>query len=79
MTPTTSYLYLNTGIAWDLRKDQPYDIYDQVPFSVPVGMRGDCYDRYNCRMQEMRESLRIMDFCINNMPPGEIKVGAGYV
>ena len=62
------------GIAWDLRKDQPYDVYDQVPFSVPVGLRGDCYDRYNCRMQEMRESLRIMDFCINNMPPGEIKV-----
>jgi NitT/TauT family transport system ATP-binding protein len=47
--------------------------YDQVPFSVPVGRTGDCYDRYLCRVQEMRESLRIIDFCIQNMPPGEIK------
>lgn len=62
-----------SGIAWDLRKDQPYEIYDQVPFYVPVGTRGDCYDRYLVRMQEMRESLRIIDFCINNMPPGEVK------
>lgn len=63
-----------SGIAWDLRKDQPYEIYDQVPFYVPVGTRGDCYDRYMIRVQEMRESLRIMEFCMNNMPPGEIKV-----
>ena len=46
----------------------------QVPFFVPVGVRGDCYDRYLCRVQEMRESCKIIDFCINNMPPGEIKV-----
>ena len=62
-----------SGVAWDLRKDQPYEIYDQVPFSVPVGRTGDCYDRYLCRVQEMRESLRIIDFCIQNMPPGEVK------
>ena len=46
----------------------------QVPFFVPVGVRGDCYDRYLCRVQEMRESCKIIDFCVNNMPPGEIKV-----
>ena len=63
-----------SGVAWDLRKDQPYEIYDQVPFSVPVGRTGDCYDRDLCRVQEMRESLRIIDFCIQNMPPGEVKV-----
>ena len=63
-----------SGVPWDLRKDQPYEIYDQVPFSVPVGRTGDCYDRYLCRVQEMRESLRIIDFCIQNMPPGEVKV-----
>lgn len=63
-----------SGVPWDLRKDMPYEIYDQVPFSVPVGSTGDCYDRYMVRVQEMRESLRIIDFCINNMPPGEVKV-----
>ena len=47
--------------------------FPQVPFYVPVGTRGDCYDRYLVRMAEMRESLRIMDFCINNMPPGEVR------
>lgn len=62
-----------SGIPWDLRKDRPYAIYDQVPFNVPVGSKGDCYDRYMIRMQEMRESLRIVDFCVNNMPPGEVK------
>ena len=63
-----------SGVPWDLRKDEPYEIYDQVPFAVPVGRNGDCYDRYLCRVAEMRECLRIMDFCIQNMPPGEIKV-----
>jgi NADH dehydrogenase (ubiquinone) Fe-S protein 2 len=63
-----------SGVMWDLRKDQPYEVYDQVPFSVPVGTRGDCYDRYLCRVAEMRESCRIIEFCVNNMPPGEIKV-----
>ena len=70
----TGVMLRGSGVNWDLRKDQPYEIYDRVPFNVPVGKRGDCYDRYMCRVQEMRESLRIIDFCINNMPPGEIKV-----
>ncbi|KAI3383744.1 hypothetical protein SNEBB_002907 [Seison nebaliae] len=63
-----------SGIKWDLRKTQPYDGYDKMEFDVPVGRNGDCYDRYLCRMQEMRESLRIIDQCINNMPGGDIKV-----
>jgi NADH dehydrogenase (ubiquinone) Fe-S protein 2 len=70
----TGVMLRGSGVNWDLRKDQPYEIYDRVPFNVPIGKRGDCYDRYMCRVQEMRESLRIIDFCINNMPPGEIKV-----
>lgn len=66
-------LVRGSGIPWDLRKDQPYEVYDQVPFSVPVGTHGDCYDRYLVRVQEMRESLKIIDFCVNNMPPGPVK------
>ncbi|KAJ7728123.1 NADH-ubiquinone oxidoreductase [Mycena olivaceomarginata] len=50
-----------SGIAWDLRKVQGYDKYDEVEFDIPVGKNGDCYDRYLCRVQEMRESLRIVD------------------
>ncbi|XP_029813899.1 NADH dehydrogenase [ubiquinone] iron-sulfur protein 2, mitochondrial [Manacus vitellinus] len=63
-----------SGIHWDLRKTQPYDVYDQVEFDVPIGSRGDCYDRYLCRVEEMRQSLRIILQCLNKMPPGEIKV-----
>ncbi len=62
-----------SGLEWDLRRAQPYEIYDQIPFSIPVGEHGDCYDRYIIRMQEMRESLRIIEYCINYMPEGEIK------
>uniref|UniRef100_A0A663EP73 NADH dehydrogenase [ubiquinone] iron-sulfur protein 2, mitochondrial n=1 Tax=Aquila chrysaetos chrysaetos TaxID=223781 RepID=A0A663EP73_AQUCH len=63
-----------SGIHWDLRKTQPYDVYDQVEFDVPIGSRGDCYDRYLCRVEEMRQSLRIILQCLNKMPEGEIKV-----
>ncbi|TMW46475.1 hypothetical protein DOY81_008443 [Sarcophaga bullata] len=62
-----------SGIKWDLRKTQPYDAYHLVKFDVPVGTKGDCYDRYLCRMEEMRQSLNIMEQCINQMPRGEIK------
>ncbi|WP_417308482.1 NADH-quinone oxidoreductase subunit D [Devosia sp.] len=48
------------GDAWDLRKAQPYECYDQLEFDIPVGKNGDCYDRYLCRMEEMRQSVRIM-------------------
>ncbi|HEY4254172.1 MAG TPA: NADH-quinone oxidoreductase subunit D [Roseomonas sp.] len=63
-----------SGCAWDLRKSQPYDMYDRVEFDVPVGVQGDCYDRYLVRMLEMRQSLRIIDQCLAAMKPGPIKV-----
>ena len=59
---------------WDLRKTSPYDAYDLVEFDVPIGSRGDCYDRYICRMEEMRESIRIILQCLNQMPEGDVKV-----
>lgn len=63
-----------SGFKWDLRKVQPYDAYDQVEFDVPIGKNGDCYDRYLCRMEEMRQSIKIVEQCLNKMPPGEIKI-----
>ncbi|KAG0367374.1 NADH dehydrogenase Fe-S protein subunit 2 ndufs2 [Mortierella sp. AD032] len=63
-----------SGVNWDLRKVQPYDAYHLVDFDVPVGTKGDCYDRYLCRMEEMRQSLRIIHQCINDMPPGPVRV-----
>lgn len=62
-----------SGIMWDLRKTQPYDAYDRVEFDVPIGIHGDCYDRYLCRMEEMRQSVRIIHQCLNDMPPGEVR------
>ena len=62
-----------SGIPWDLRKSQPYDCYNQFDFKIPVGKNGDCYDRYLCRIEEMKESLKIIDQCIKNMPKGPIK------
>jgi len=62
-----------SGIDFDLRRDQPYEIYDQLSFNVPVGTRGDCYDRYFLRMEEMRQSLNIIQQCLNKMPEGPIK------
>jgi NADH-quinone oxidoreductase subunit D len=63
-----------SGVAWDLRKAQPYDVYDRLDFDVPVGTHGDCYDRYLVRMYELRESLKIMRQCLKEMPPGPVKV-----
>jgi NADH dehydrogenase (ubiquinone) Fe-S protein 2 len=62
-----------SGVAWDLRKTQPYDVYDRMDFQIPVGSRGDCYDRYLIRVEEMRQSLRIILQCLQEMPQGEIK------
>ncbi|WDF71848.1 NADH-quinone oxidoreductase subunit D [Novosphingobium sp. KACC 22771] len=61
-----------SGIAWDLRKSQPYDAYDQVDFEVPVGTRGDCYDRFMVRVEEVRQSARIVRQCIEKMPAGPV-------
>uniref|UniRef100_A0A0G3BGX8 NADH dehydrogenase [ubiquinone] iron-sulfur protein 2 n=1 Tax=Erodium texanum TaxID=28960 RepID=A0A0G3BGX8_EROTE len=62
-----------SGVCWDLRRAAPYDVYDQLDFDVPVGTRGDCYDRYCIRIEEMRQSLRIIVQCLNQMPSGMIK------
>ena len=62
-----------SGIAWDLRKSQPYDVYEQMDFDIPVGKNGDCYDRYLVRVEEMYQSLRIMKQAIEKMPSGPIK------
>ena len=61
-----------SGVPWDLRRSQPYDSYEDFDFKVPIGNNGDCYDRYLCQMDEMRESIKIMTQCINNMPSGEV-------
>jgi NADH dehydrogenase (ubiquinone) Fe-S protein 2 len=63
-----------SGLNWDLRKHQPYEIYDQLNFNIFVGTNGDCYDRYLIRIAEMRESLKIVFQCLNTIPKGPIKV-----
>jgi NADH-quinone oxidoreductase subunit D len=63
-----------SGAAWDLRRSQPYDVYDRMEFDIPVGTQGDCYDRYLVRMLEMHESLKIIRQCLAQMKPGAIKV-----
>ncbi len=56
-----------SGAAWDLRKSQPYECYNEMEFDIPIGKNGDCYDRYLIRMQEMRESVKIMKQCVNRL------------
>jgi len=67
-------LLRGSGIPWDLRKTQPYEVYDRIDFDIPVGSNGDCYDRYLIRINEMRQSVRIINQCLNNMPKGAIKI-----
>jgi NADH dehydrogenase (ubiquinone) Fe-S protein 2 len=62
-----------SGVNWDLRISQPYEIYTTLEFSVPVGTKGDCYDRYLLRVEEIRQSLSIIQQCINNIPRGLVK------
>jgi NADH-quinone oxidoreductase subunit D len=61
-----------SGLPWDLRKSQPYEIYDQLDFDIPVGKHGDCYDRYLVRVAEMRESIKIVHQCLEKMPDGPV-------
>ncbi len=62
-----------TGYSWDVRKQRPYGGYDQFDFEVPLGHNGDCYDRCRVRVEEMRQSIRIIEQCLNNMPEGPYK------
>ena len=68
-----------SGVAWDLRKSQPYECYEKFNFKIPVGKNGDCYDRYLCRIEEMRESINIMKQCLKDIPTGPIKTINGKV
>jgi len=61
-----------SSVAWDLRKAQPYDGYETLDFDIPVGKNGDCYDRYLCRVEEMRQSVRIIEQCLADMPDGPV-------
>ena len=61
------------GVEWDLRKKRPYSGYEQFEFEIPTGNRGDCYDRGFVRVEEMRQSLRIIEQCVRHMPPGPYK------
>ncbi|MGH6618336.1 MAG: NADH-quinone oxidoreductase subunit D [Alphaproteobacteria bacterium] len=61
-----------SGVAWDLRKAQPYMVYDQLDFDIPIGKNGDCYDRYLVRVEEVRQSLRLIHQCLDKMPSGPV-------
>ena len=62
-----------SGIEWDLRKSQPYEVYDELEFDVLAGTNGDCFDRYLIRIFEMKQSIRIIEQCLDNIPLGPIK------
>jgi NADH-quinone oxidoreductase subunit D len=64
----------STGLAWDLRRAQPYECYSDLEFQIPIGKNGDCYDRYLMRMEEMRQANKIMKQCIEKMPGGPVNV-----
>jgi len=64
-----------SGMAWDLRRAQPYEVYNELEFKIPLGKNGDCYDRYLCRMEEMYESVKIIEQCLDMMPEGPVMSG----
>jgi NADH-quinone oxidoreductase subunit D len=68
-----------SGLAWDIRKSNPYSYYDKFEFDIPVGKKGDCYDRYLVRLEEMRQSLRIIRQAIDGLPGGPVRVENGKV
>ncbi|MAJ24404.1 MAG: NADH-quinone oxidoreductase subunit D [Rickettsiales bacterium] len=68
----TGPMLRGSGVVWDLRKHEPYAIYDQLDFDIPVGKNGDCYDRYLIRMEEMKQSLKIINQVLDKIPDGEV-------
>ena len=68
-----------SGVPWDLRKSQPYECYNQFDFKIPIGKNGDCYDRYLCRIEEMRESIKVINQCLVSMPKGPVKSTDGKI
>jgi NADH-quinone oxidoreductase subunit D len=68
-----------SGIKKDLRKDDPYSVYDRFEFDIPIGENGDCYDRYRVRIEEMRQSLRIVEQAIKQVPSGPFKADVPHV
>ena len=70
----TGPMLRGSGVAWDLRKSQPYEVYDKLDFDVPIGKTGDCYARYLIRVEEMYQSIRIMKQCLEQMPKGQVTV-----
>jgi NADH-quinone oxidoreductase subunit D len=70
----TGVMLRGSGVAWDLRKSQPYECYDELEFDIPLGKNGDCWDRYLCRVEEMRQSVKIMLQCIDKLKvtPGPV-------
>ncbi len=67
-----------TGVQWDLRKAEPHEVYDRLDFDVPIGSVGDTYDRYYVRVQEMRQSLRIVQQCVEQIEPGPVRSETPY-
>ena len=75
----TGVMARGSGLAWDLRKSQPYEAYSDFDFDIPVGKNGDCYDRYLCRVEECRQSVRIIKQAIENMPDGPVSSTEGKI
>ncbi|HEY91535.1 MAG TPA: NADH-quinone oxidoreductase subunit D [Dehalococcoidia bacterium] len=68
-----------SGVKWDLRKADPYSIYDRFEFDIPTGVQGDCYDRYRVRVEEMRQSLRILEQVVEQVPDGEVRADVPHL
>ncbi|MEE9261523.1 MAG: NADH-quinone oxidoreductase subunit D [Dehalococcoidia bacterium] len=68
-----------SGLPWDWRKADPYDVYDRMQFDIPIGDRGDNYDRFRVRIEEVKQSMRIVSQCVEQMPPGPIRTELPFV